>query len=225
MEVYAAYAMGAWLTHKDVPDEARSFARKSAIISLIFGGGGQVAYHLLAAADVERAPIVVTIIVACIPVAIVGMASALSHKLSSAPHPSASLVATPKPAPVEPATAAATTTVAVPEPTSREAKIGRAPQGAATSSTRQAPSATTSTPKNPPPAASDLPPAGPDRDAALTRRFDALKAANPNATHDDLAKETGLSRSTISRALGRHAKLPTPASEHGEPPARVLAVA
>ncbi len=43
MEVYAAYAMGAWLTRREIDPAARSFARGSAIVSLIVGGLGQVA--------------------------------------------------------------------------------------------------------------------------------------------------------------------------------------
>jgi hypothetical protein len=85
MEVYAAYAMGAWLTHRDVPEDARTFARWSAIVALIVGGAGQVAYHLLAASGATHAPGAVTVVVACIPVAVLGMASALAHRLSRSP--------------------------------------------------------------------------------------------------------------------------------------------
>ncbi|MBN0042249.1 hypothetical protein JN535_19025 [Cellulosimicrobium cellulans] len=81
MEVYAAYALGAWLTRREIPDDARSFARWSALVSLVVGAGGQIAYHLLAAAGVERAPWPVLVIVSCIPVAVLGMASALAHRL------------------------------------------------------------------------------------------------------------------------------------------------
>ncbi len=81
MEVYAAYALGAWLTRREIPADARSFARWSALVSLVVGAAGQIAYHLLAAAGVERAPWPVLVIVSCIPVAVLGMASALAHRL------------------------------------------------------------------------------------------------------------------------------------------------
>lgn len=81
MEVYAAFALGAWLTSRPIPAGARNFARWSAILSLIVGAGGQIAYHLLAAAGVDEAPWQVVVVVACIPVAVLGLASALLHQL------------------------------------------------------------------------------------------------------------------------------------------------
>ncbi|WP_448812125.1 hypothetical protein [Agromyces bauzanensis] len=81
MEVYAAYAMGAWLTRKRIDDSARSFAKWSALASLVVGGAGQVAYHLLAAAGIQHAPWQVVVIVSCVPVAVLGMASMLAHRL------------------------------------------------------------------------------------------------------------------------------------------------
>lgn len=81
MEVYAAYAMGAWLTRKRIAPSARVFAKWSALASLVVGGAGQVAYHLLAAAGIDQAPWQVVVIVSCVPVAVLGMASALAHRL------------------------------------------------------------------------------------------------------------------------------------------------
>ncbi|WP_426505424.1 ABC transporter permease [Dactylosporangium sp. McL0621] len=78
VETYAAYALAVWLTGT-APVAARSFARWSAIGSLIFGGLGQVAYHLLTAAGITHAPWWITTAVACLPVAVLGMGAALAH--------------------------------------------------------------------------------------------------------------------------------------------------
>jgi hypothetical protein len=78
VETYAAYALWVWLTAR-MPGKARSFARWSAIGSLIFGAAGQVAYHLLAAAGVTQAPWWITTAVSCLPVAVLGMGAALAH--------------------------------------------------------------------------------------------------------------------------------------------------
>ncbi|GGM43950.1 ABC transporter permease [Dactylosporangium sucinum] len=78
VETYAAYALSVWLTGT-APAAARRFARWSAIGSLIFGGAGQVAYHLLTAAGVTHAPWQITTAVACLPVAVLGMGAALAH--------------------------------------------------------------------------------------------------------------------------------------------------
>ncbi|HEX3964248.1 MAG TPA: hypothetical protein VHZ03_47645, partial [Trebonia sp.] len=47
------------------------------------GMAGQVAYHLLAQAGMTRAPWEVTTAVACLPVLVLGMGSALAHLLRS----------------------------------------------------------------------------------------------------------------------------------------------
>ncbi|PYC75192.1 ABC transporter permease [Micromonospora arborensis] len=78
VEVYAAYALRAWLSGL-VPPRARRFAKWSAIGSLIVGAAGQVAYHLLVAAGITSAPWWITTLVACLPVAVLGMAAALAH--------------------------------------------------------------------------------------------------------------------------------------------------
>ncbi len=81
VETYAAYALRAWLTPVPVPARARRFARWSAIGSLILGAGGQVAYHVMVAAGVAAAPWWITTLVACLPVAVLGMGTALAHLL------------------------------------------------------------------------------------------------------------------------------------------------
>ncbi|MGY4895048.1 ABC transporter permease [Micromonospora aurantiaca (nom. illeg.)] len=81
VEVYAAYALRAWLSGR-VPPRARQFAKWSAVGSLIVGALGQVAYHLLVAAGIQAAPWWITTLVACLPVAVLGMAAGLAHLTS-----------------------------------------------------------------------------------------------------------------------------------------------
>jgi hypothetical protein len=84
VEAYGAYALGAWLSlARDHP--ARTFARRSAIGSLVLGMLGQVAYHLLAAAHATRAPWPVVVAVSCMPVVTLGFGAALTHLLRAAP--------------------------------------------------------------------------------------------------------------------------------------------
>lgn len=78
METYAAYALWVWLSGR-YPGRARRFARWSAIVALAVGAGGQVTYHLMAAAGWTAAPWPVTALVACLPVAVLGMGAALAH--------------------------------------------------------------------------------------------------------------------------------------------------
>lgn len=80
MEVYAAYALRAWLGGQ-APERARAFARRSAVAALVTGAAGQIAYHLMTAAGWDEAPWPVTIAVACVPVAVLGMGAALAHLL------------------------------------------------------------------------------------------------------------------------------------------------
>ena len=78
VETYAAYALRAWLSGY-LPERARRFAKWSAIGSLALGALGQVAYHLLSASGVTQAPWQITTVVACLPVAVLGMGAALAH--------------------------------------------------------------------------------------------------------------------------------------------------
>ncbi|SCL34185.1 hypothetical protein GA0070616_4905 [Micromonospora nigra] len=82
VETYGAYALYVWLSGR-VPARARSFAKWSAIASLLVGALGQVAYHLLVAAGVQVAPWWITTAVACLPVAVLGMGAALAHLVRS----------------------------------------------------------------------------------------------------------------------------------------------
>ncbi|WP_030439849.1 hypothetical protein [Actinoplanes subtropicus] len=78
VETYAAYALFVWLSGRAAGD-ARRFAKRSAIASLIVGALGQIAYHLMNAAGWTSAPWWITAIVSCIPVAVLGMGAALAH--------------------------------------------------------------------------------------------------------------------------------------------------
>lgn len=80
VESYGAYALTAWLV-PGAPSKARTFAKRSAIGALALGCLGQIAYHLLAAAHVARAPWLVTMLVACLPVVTLSFAAALTHLL------------------------------------------------------------------------------------------------------------------------------------------------
>jgi hypothetical protein len=82
VETYAAYALRAWLAGH-VPVRARRFAKRSAIASLGIGALGQIAYHLMTAAGMRAAPWWITTVVACLPVAVLGMGAALAHLLHS----------------------------------------------------------------------------------------------------------------------------------------------
>lgn len=78
VETYAAFALWAWLA-AGLSARARRFAKYSAIGSLALGALGQVAYHLLLASHVKTAPWEITTVVACLPVAVLGMAATLAH--------------------------------------------------------------------------------------------------------------------------------------------------
>ena len=80
VEAYAAYALHAWLTASaTLTRRTRRFAQYSAIGSLLLGMAGQIAYHLLTQARASQAPRGITVVVACLPVLILGMAAGLTH--------------------------------------------------------------------------------------------------------------------------------------------------
>lgn len=84
VETYAAFALRVWLSGQ-VPATARRFAKWSALSALVLGALGQVAYHLLEAAGVTQAPWQITTVVACLPVAVLGMGAALAHLIHARP--------------------------------------------------------------------------------------------------------------------------------------------
>jgi len=82
VEAYAAYALRAWLgSGQHVSPRTRRFAKWSAIGSFALGMAGQIAYHLLAQAQMTRAPWAITTLVSCLPVLVLGMGTALAHML------------------------------------------------------------------------------------------------------------------------------------------------
>jgi hypothetical protein len=78
VEAYAAFALRVWLSEASTL-RARRFAKRSAIGALVLGAAGQVAYHLMSAAGITRAPWVVTTSVSCLPVVVLGCAAGLAH--------------------------------------------------------------------------------------------------------------------------------------------------
>ncbi len=82
VETYAAYALSVWLSG-DVPARARQFAKLSAIGSLALGALGQVAYHLMTSAGMAKAPWLITTLVACLPVVVLGCGAALRHLIAN----------------------------------------------------------------------------------------------------------------------------------------------
>jgi hypothetical protein len=83
VEAYGAYALGAWLSLA-AAHPARTFARSSAVGSLLLGMLGQVACHVLSAAHAHRAPWPVVVAVSCMPVVTLGFGAALTHLLRPA---------------------------------------------------------------------------------------------------------------------------------------------
>lgn len=82
MEAYAAYALKVWMS-TGIPARARNFARWSTIVALLVGMAGQVAYHLMSAADMSAAPWQITTAVACLPVVVLGLAATLAHLVAN----------------------------------------------------------------------------------------------------------------------------------------------
>jgi hypothetical protein len=83
VEAYAAYALAVWLW-PGAPDGAKRFAGWSALGALAYGMAGQVAYHLLRSHGYVVAPVPVVVLVSCMPVAVLGLAAALTHMLRAA---------------------------------------------------------------------------------------------------------------------------------------------
>jgi hypothetical protein len=79
VEAYAVFALRCWLTARSITPRARTFARRSAVTSLIIGAAAQIAFHLMTAAGLDRAPSSVTVGVATIPVIVLGLATALAN--------------------------------------------------------------------------------------------------------------------------------------------------
>jgi hypothetical protein len=78
IEAYGGYALRTWLSSADLSTRTRGFARWSAIASLVIGAGAQVASHLMRSAGVTTAPVMVTVLVSCVPVLVLGLATGLA---------------------------------------------------------------------------------------------------------------------------------------------------
>jgi cytochrome bd-type quinol oxidase subunit 2 len=78
IEAYGSYAVRVWLSSATLSGRTRRYARWSALASLVVGAGAQVASHLMRAATITSAPWQVTVVVACVPVAVLGLATGLA---------------------------------------------------------------------------------------------------------------------------------------------------
>jgi hypothetical protein len=78
MEAYAVIGMRVWLSARTRTPRTRRFAAWSTCAALVVGCSGQVAYHVLAR-PATGAPMAVTVVVACLPVAVLGVGAALFH--------------------------------------------------------------------------------------------------------------------------------------------------
>lgn len=83
VEAYAAYALRVWLSTSRHSARTIQFAKVSTIASLAIGGAAQVAYHLMVASGFVHAPWWVVMLVAVVPVAVLGLASALAKLVAS----------------------------------------------------------------------------------------------------------------------------------------------
>ncbi|MFE9323536.1 hypothetical protein ACIHDR_19475 [Nocardia sp. NPDC052278] len=97
MEAYASYALSVWLSGRIRSGRTRSYAKWSAFGSLTLGAVGQVAYHLMQAAGVTVAPWPVTVLVACLPVVVLGMGAALAHMILGEHHHAPAVRSAPEP--------------------------------------------------------------------------------------------------------------------------------
>lgn len=86
MEAYSAYAIGAWLSPRTRRTTARTFAKRSALTSLLLGLLGQAIYHLLTAFGHTTAPWPVVLFVAALPVLVLGAGATLHHLLTEDPN-------------------------------------------------------------------------------------------------------------------------------------------
>jgi len=78
MEAYGAYALYVWLGAAPGPG-SRGFAQWSSLGAFTLSLIGQIAYHLMLAGHVTRAPAFVIVFVACLLVAVLAFAAILTH--------------------------------------------------------------------------------------------------------------------------------------------------
>ncbi|WP_280461017.1 hypothetical protein [Nocardia carnea] len=79
VEAYASYALYVWLSGRIRTHTTRTYAMVSAFVSLAIGAAGQIAYHFMEARHITAAPWWIITMVACLPVAVVGMGAILAH--------------------------------------------------------------------------------------------------------------------------------------------------
>ncbi len=177
VETYAAYALKVWLS-VGVPARARTFARWSALGSLVLGAAGQVAYHLMSATGVTQAPWQITAAVACLPVAVLGMGAALAHLVHTT-DPDASRVVEVTAAVVEPAAGVVETTQPESTPAARSsstAPVLRSSRSRGSSS-----------------------PSGSSSDTGT--RVARLRAQHPDLSTAEIARRLGVTDRTVRRHL------------------------
>ena len=214
VEAYGAYALGAWLT-PGTPDQARRFARRSAIGALALGMCGQVIYHLLAAAHAARAPWLVVMLVSCIPVITLGFGAALTHLLKAGPGPDAAPAVTPGPGGLrEDGGSAAAAGAQIAAGRAARTEIQRAAMDGSTAPVRPLPQ---------PGARTGLSPAA-DRDAVVAALADEIREAIAagdrwRPDYDALMKATGYRKSWCEKAVrdARMALLDPPPYGHTDP--------
>lgn len=85
VEAYAMYALSVATTTAPITAVARRFAWISSAGALILGMAGQVAYHLMAADQMDTAPWPIVAAVSCLPVVVLGFASVLWHLAGHSP--------------------------------------------------------------------------------------------------------------------------------------------
>lgn len=78
MEAYGTYALHIWLNAAPGP-RSRQFAQFSALGAFALSLIAQVAYHLMLARHMTRAPAFVVVFVACLPVVVLAFAAILTH--------------------------------------------------------------------------------------------------------------------------------------------------
>lgn len=77
IEAYAGYALKVWVSKAPLTSRTRSFAKWSVIAGLFIGWCAQGASHLMTAGGITRAPWLVTVLVAGVPVLAIGLAAGL----------------------------------------------------------------------------------------------------------------------------------------------------
>jgi hypothetical protein len=78
IEAYGGYALRTWLSAAALSEPTRRYALWSALASLVVGAGAQVASHLMRAVHITVAPWGVTVVVSCVPVIVLGLATGLA---------------------------------------------------------------------------------------------------------------------------------------------------